>query len=57
MSLQQRDRREANMSQLPERWFPHRFDFFGASHQIFHFLVFAAGLVHYKALVCALRES
>ena len=57
ITLQRRDRGEADRSQLPERWFPHRFDFVGASHQIFHLLVFAAGLVHYKALVCALRES
>ena len=56
ISLQHREW-EADKFQLPERWFPHRFDFFGASHQIFHLLVFAAGLVHYKALVCALRES
>ncbi|KAL1589725.1 hypothetical protein WHR41_01655 [Cladosporium halotolerans] len=44
-------------SRLPERWFPNRFDFVGASHQIFHLLVLAAGLVHYKALVCALNEA
>ena len=37
--------------QVPERWFPTRFDFVGASHQIFHLLVLAAGLVHYKALI------
>jgi adiponectin receptor len=37
--------------QVPERWFPTRFDFVGASHQIFHVLVLVAGLVHYKALV------
>jgi predicted membrane channel-forming protein YqfA (hemolysin III family) len=55
--LQHRDRLEANKSQLPERWFPLRFDFVGASHQIFHLLVLAAALVHYKALVGALRES
>jgi adiponectin receptor len=55
--LQHRDQLEANKSQLPERWFPLRFDFVGASHQIFHLLVLAAALVHYKALVGALRES
>lgn len=42
--------------QLPERWLPKRFDFIGASHQIFHVLVLAAGVVHYKALICALYE-
>lgn len=55
--LQHRDRPEADISQLPEKWFPHRFDFVGASHQIFHVLVLAAALVHYKALVIALRQS
>jgi adiponectin receptor len=55
--LQHRDRLEANKSQLPERWFPCRFDFVGASHQIFHLLVLAAALVHYRALIGALRES
>jgi adiponectin receptor len=40
----------------PERWFPYRFDFVGASHQIFHFLVVLAGLAHYAELVQALRE-
>lgn len=49
-------RLHADCTQLPERWFPYHFDFVGASHQIFHLLVFAAGLVHYKALICALRE-
>ncbi|KAF2159211.1 hypothetical protein M409DRAFT_30350 [Zasmidium cellare ATCC 36951] len=43
-------------SRLPERWFPYRFDFVGASHQIFHVLVLAAGLAHYKALACGLGE-
>lgn len=42
--------------QIPERWYPNRFDFVGASHQIFHCLVLVAGLVHYKALICALQE-
>lgn len=55
--LQHHNRVEADNSQLPEKWFPHRFDFVGASHQIFHLLVLAAALVHYKALVIALRES
>jgi adiponectin receptor len=57
MTLQHRHRLEANKFQLPERWFLYRFDFVGASHQIFHLLVLAAALVHYKALVGALRES
>ncbi|GAB7365418.1 hypothetical protein MBLNU230_g6496t1 [Neophaeotheca triangularis] len=44
-------------SRLPEAWFPHRFDFVGASHQIFHLLVFAAGIAHYKGLTCAFWEA
>jgi len=55
--LKHQDQLKADNSQLPEKWFPHRFDFVGASHQIFHLLVLAAALVHYKALVIALRES
>lgn len=55
--LQHRDQLGTDNSQLPEKWFPHRFDFIGASHQIFHLLVLAAALVHYKALAIALRES
>jgi adiponectin receptor len=43
--------RVAYRCQIPERWFPTRFDFVGASHQIFHLLVLAAGLVHYRALI------
>ncbi|KAH0388024.1 hypothetical protein KCU92_g1162, partial [Aureobasidium melanogenum] len=41
---------------FPEAWFPYRFDFLGASHQIFHVLVLAAGLVHYKGLASAFVE-
>jgi len=47
--------RVANRYQIPERWCPNRFDFIGASHQIFHLLVLAAGLVHYKALIGGLN--
>ncbi|THW60781.1 mPR-typeG-protein-coupled receptor [Aureobasidium pullulans] len=41
---------------FPEAWFPYRFDFLGASHQIFHVLVLAAGLVHYRGLASAFVE-
>lgn len=57
MTLTRSLRCHADRQQLPERWFPNRFDFVGASHQIFHLLVLGAGLVHYKALVCALNEA
>ncbi|KAI4721283.1 mPR-typeG-protein-coupled receptor [Aureobasidium sp. EXF-10727] len=41
---------------FPEAWFPYQFDLLGASHQIFHLLVLAAGLVHYKGLANAFVE-
>jgi len=31
---------------IPERFFPKRFDMVGASHQIFHFAVISAALLH-----------
>jgi adiponectin receptor len=49
--------RVAYKQHIPERWFPTRFDFVGASHQIFHLLVLAAGLVHYKALIGGLHAA
>ncbi|KAI8929748.1 hemolysin-III related-domain-containing protein [Entophlyctis helioformis] len=37
---------------IPERWFPSGiFDIWGQSHQIWHLLVLAAALVHYRAVV------
>jgi adiponectin receptor len=35
------------MIKCPERCHPGKFDFCGASHQIFHFFVLAAALLHY----------
>ena len=35
------------MVKCPERCAPGRFDFCGASHQIFHFCVLGAALLHY----------
>ena len=32
---------------FPEKKFPGRFDYFGASHQIFHVLVFFGALFHF----------
>ena len=40
-------------SRVPERWWPYRFDFIGASHQIFHVAVIFAGLAHYAGLTRA----
>ncbi|RMX88814.1 hypothetical protein D0869_01345, partial [Hortaea werneckii] len=37
-------------TRFPECRYPYYFDFLGASHQIFHLLVLAAALVHYRAL-------
>ena len=36
--------------QVPEKWYPQTFDYFGASHQIFHFMVVLAGLAHMVGL-------
>jgi adiponectin receptor len=44
-------------SQIPESKFPGKFDFVGASHQIMHVAVLAAGLVHYHGLSKALLET
>ncbi|OCL14139.1 hemolysin-III channel protein-like protein Izh2, partial [Glonium stellatum] len=37
----------------PEKWFPRRFDIFGASHQILHIMVVLAGLAHTIAILQA----
>lgn len=37
--------------QIPERWWPYRFDFVGQSHQIFHVMVVIAGLIHFVGLL------
>ncbi|KAE8450599.1 hypothetical protein EG329_005943 [Mollisiaceae sp. DMI_Dod_QoI] len=42
-------------ARVPERWYPYRFDFVGASHQIFHVMVVGAGLVHFMGLVEAFK--
>lgn len=44
-------------TQIPESKFPGKFDFIGASHQIMHVAVLAAGLVHYHGLSKALLET
>ena len=36
---------------IPERWSPGTFDFFGCSHNIFHFLVVLSAYFHYKASI------
>ncbi len=35
---------------VPERFYPGRFDYLGASHQIFHCLILAAAWSHYISL-------
>ena len=42
---------------VPERLLPYRFDFCGASHQIFHIMVLFAGVTHYLGLIEAFKES
>lgn len=39
-----------NHQQIPEKWYPQRFDIFGSSHQILHVMVILAGLAHMKGL-------
>jgi len=36
--------------QVPEKWYPLTFDYFGGSHQILHFMVIFAGLAHMVGL-------
>ncbi|KAF2238395.1 mPR-like GPCR protein [Viridothelium virens] len=47
----------AYASRFPERWWPHRFDFVGASHQIFHVMVLLAGAAHYIGLIQSFHEA
>ncbi|KAE9408039.1 HlyIII-domain-containing protein [Gymnopus androsaceus JB14] len=41
-------------NRIPERFAPGNFDFFFASHQIFHFFVVFAALAHYKSILLSL---
>ncbi|KAJ1309564.1 hypothetical protein OPQ81_006337 [Rhizoctonia solani] len=43
-------------SRLPERWYPGYFDYFGASHQIFHVCVVLAALSHYQCITTAFEH-
>ena len=38
------------MFQVPERWFPGKFDIWGQSHQMFHIFVLVAVFVHYHGI-------
>ncbi|KAF7893511.1 uncharacterized protein EAF02_001049 [Botrytis sinoallii] len=38
---------------IPEKWFPHRHDILGSSHQILHLMVIFAGLAHMFGLLRA----
>lgn len=38
------------MLQIPERWFPGKFDIWGQSHQLFHIFVFVAVFIHYHGI-------
>ncbi|XP_074604117.1 adiponectin receptor protein-like [Brevipalpus obovatus] len=44
-------------SRFPESFFPGKFDYFGSSHSLFHWLVIVAILHHYKALVNIAKKS
>jgi adiponectin receptor len=41
------------VARIPERWHQQRYDIYGCSHQIFHFLVIFAGLIHMFGLLSA----
>ncbi|CAG8475518.1 6304_t:CDS:2, partial [Cetraspora pellucida] len=38
-------------TRIPEKWYPGKFDICGSSHQIFHFFVVAAALIHYYGVM------
>jgi len=40
-------------ARIPERWCRLRYDIYGSSHQIFHFIVLFAGLIHMFGLLSA----
>ncbi|KAH6666364.1 hemolysin-III related-domain-containing protein, partial [Halenospora varia] len=41
------------VARIPERWYQLRYDIYGCSHQIFHFIVIFAGLTHMLGLLSA----
>eukprot|EP00127_Corallochytrium_limacisporum_P003307 Clim_evm156s147 gene=Clim_evmTU156s147 len=43
-------------TQIPEAWFPGRFDIFGASHQIWHVMCFMAAQIFIEGLFLHFRE-
>jgi adiponectin receptor len=53
VSLTTRSRSYTDEFQVPERWYPRRYDIYGSSHQILHFLVILAGLMHMFGLFSA----
>lgn len=44
---------DAVFEKFPERWFPRRFDLFGASHQLMHTFVVLAALTYTCAVISA----
>ena len=40
-------------ARIPERWYKLRYDIYGCSHQIFHFIVVFAGLIYMFGLLSA----
>ena len=43
------------MMQIPEKWYPRKYDILGNSHQILHVMVIFAGLAHMDGLLRAFR--
>lgn len=43
-------------NRIPEKLYPGKFDYFFASHQIFHVCVVLAALAHYASILTALNH-
>lgn len=48
--------KKSSASRIPERWAPGKFDYFFASHQVFHIHVVLAALCHYAAILTAFKH-
>ena len=43
--------------QVPERWYPKKYDICGAGHQILHVMVILAGMAHMAGLMQAYQHA
>jgi adiponectin receptor len=44
---------ELAIDEIPEKWYPYKFDIWGSSHQIMHCMVVYAGIAHLLGLLRA----